>query len=244
MNGTGDYKLAVFIPVYNELDNLLRLEEAMDAFCHKSLLQPVCVMLFDDGSTDGSSDLLESICARHDNFFKYSFAKNSGVSAVWKEAARICEAPYLAQIDADLQTAPEDFNRLIPYLGEYDLVAGERERRNDNIVRIISSRVGNAVRRHFTHDGVRDTCCPLKIIHTSIAKDIPMLTGLHRFIPALVLAAGGKVKTVPVRHFPRIAGKAKFGVWNRFAGPLGDCFGVRWMMRRCIRSKAADNNSR
>ena len=79
-----------------------------------------------------------------------------------------------------------------------------------------------------------DTGCPLKIIKTEFAKKIPMFNGLHRFLPAMILLQGGRIKQVPVRHFPRVAGQAKFGLWNRLLGPLMDCFAYLWMKKKYI----------
>ena len=84
-----------------------------------------------------------------------------------------------------------------------------------------------------------DTGCPLKVIKTDFAKRIPMFKGLHRFLPAMILLQKGKIIQIPVRHFPRIAGQAKFGLWNRLLGPLSDCFAYLWMKRKYINYKVA-----
>ena len=98
----------------------------------------------------------------------------------------------------------------------------------------ISSKIANNIRRAFTKDGMDDTGCPLKIIHTDYAKRIPMYRGLHRFLPAMVLLQGGSIKQVPIQHFPRIAGQAKYGLRNRVFGPLADCFAYLWIKRKYI----------
>ncbi|MGK0309073.1 MAG: dolichol-phosphate mannosyltransferase, partial [Urechidicola sp.] len=63
---------------------------------------------------------------------------------------------------------------------------------------------------------------------------IPMFNGLHRFLPAMILLQNGKIKQIPVKHFPRIAGEAKYGFWNRLLGPLMDCFAYVWMKKKYI----------
>jgi hypothetical protein len=98
----------------------------------------------------------------------------------------------------------------------------------------MSSKIANGIRRAFTHDGMDDTGCPLKIIRTDCAKKIPMFKGLHRFLPAMILLQNEKIIQIPVRHYPRIAGQAKFGVWNRLLGPLMDCFAYLWMKKKYI----------
>ena len=95
----------------------------------------------------------------------------------------------------------------------------------------------------MTHDGALDTGCPLKVLHTDVAKRIPMFKGMHRFFPALVLLQdGGSYKQVSVRHFPRIAGKSKYHLWNRLWGPFADCFAYRWMKPRYCNFKVTENN--
>ena len=86
-----------------------------------------------------------------------------------------------------------------------------------------------------------DTGCPLKIIKTSFAKKIPMFRGIHRFLPAMILLQGGRIHQVPVRHYPRMAGKAKFGFFNRLFGPLMDCFAYLWMKNKYINYQIKEN---
>ena len=150
---------------------------------------------------------------------------------------------FSVYIDADLQTDPDDFDRLLPFAGEYALVTGIRTERKDGFVKRASSKIANAWRRMMTHDGVSDTGCPLKVLHTDVARKLPLFKGMHRFIPALVLLQeGGCYKQVPVRHFPRTAGKSKFHLWNRLAGPFMDCFAYRWMRPRYINYKVGESD--
>lgn len=114
------------------------------------------------------------------------------------------------------------------------MVIGIRAKRQDSFVKKASSRFANSFRRAFTHDGVSDTGCPLKVMHSSLAKKFPMFTGLHRFLPAMAQMVGGTVKQIEVRHYPRTAGSSKYHLFNRLIGPLGDCFGYRWMAKRYI----------
>ena len=149
---------------------------------------------------------------------------------------------YVGYIDADLQTAPDDFNLLLPYIDSYELVMGIRANRKDSWFKKIQSRIANGFRRSMTHDGVQDTGCPLKVMHTDYAKRIPFFTGMHRFLPALIQLQNGKVKQVAVRHFPRTAGVSKYHLWNRLVAPFIDCFAYRWMKKRYINYRIADGN--
>jgi len=161
------------------------------------------------------------------------------LSAAIKAGFDYIDTELTGYIDADLQTAPTDFNLLFEYIGEYDLVTGVRANRKDSFVKNMSSRIANGIRRTFTKDGMDDTGCPLKVIKTSHAKRIPMFRGLHRFLPAMILLQEGKIIQVPVQHFPRIAGKANFGLWNRLIGPLMDCFAYLWMKKKYINYEIA-----
>ena len=123
------------------------------------------------------------------------------------------------------------------------MVTGVRAERKDSIFKLVQSRIANGFRRMMTHDGATDTGCPLKVLHTDAAKRIPMFKGMHRFFPALVLLQdGGSYKQVSVRHFPRIAGKSKYHLWNRLWGPFADCFAYRWMKPRYCNFKVTENN--
>ena len=192
-------------------------------------------MLFvNDGSKDTSQQLIEDICSRNNNFSFISFKENRGLSAAIKAGFDYTTTPLVGYIDADLQTSPEDFNKLLEYSKDYHLVTGVRADRKDSFVKNMSSKIANGIRRAFTNDGMDDTGCPLKIIHTDYAKRIPMFKGLHRFLPAMILLQNGKIIQIPVQHFPRIAGKANFGLWNRLLGPLMDCFAYLWMKKKYI----------
>ncbi len=228
-----EYKLTIVVPVYNEEDNLLRVEKELLEYS-KIARQPTKILFVNDGSTDNSQDLIEAICNRQTNFSYLLFTENRGLSAAIKAGFEHTETDLVGYIDSDLQTAPEDFNKLLAYIDDYDLVTGVRADRKDSFVKNMSSKIANGIRRAFTHDGMDDTGCPLKIIKTEFAKRIPMFKGLHRFLPAMVLLQNGKIIQIPVQHFPRTAGTAKFGLWNRLLGPLMDCFAYLWMKKKYI----------
>ncbi len=228
-----EYQFTIIIPVYNEEDNLLRVEKELQNYLNIALYKTK-VLFVNDGSTDKSLQLIETICKRNTSFNFISFKENCGLSAAIKAGFDYVDTPLVGYIDSDLQTSPEDFNLLLKEIPEYDLVTGVRANRKDSFVKNISSTIANSIRRAFTKDGMDDTGCPLKVIKTAYAKRIPMFNGLHRFLPAMILLQNGKIKQVPVRHFPRMAGTAKFGLFNRLLGPLSDCFAYLWMKKKYI----------
>jgi len=227
------YEFTIVVPVYNEEDNLERVEKELSAYL-KVAVKKTRILLVNDGSSDNSQQLIESICARNADFNFISFGANRGLSAAIKAGFDHASTELVGYMDSDLQTSPEDFNILLQYFPAYDLATGVRSNRKDSFVKNMSSTIANKIRRFFTNDGMDDTGCPLKVIKTSYAKRIPMFKGLHRFLPAMILLQEGKIIQVPVRHFPRIAGTAKFGLWNRLLGPLMDCFAYLWMKKKYI----------
>lgn len=241
MNKTSNYEFTIVVPIYNEEDNISRLESEMSSYIERSSVK-TCVLFVNDGSKDNSYNLIKDICQKNEAFFYIDFSENRGLSAAIKAGIDNTDSLYVGYIDADLQTTPEDFELLIPYRSEYQLVMGIRTGRKDSLGKKISSKIANGFRRWMTKDGVADTGCPLKIIRTDYAKRIPFFTGMHRFLPALIQLQNAKVKQVPVRHFERIAGMSKFNLWNRLLGPFMDCFAYRWMKKRYINYNISSDN--
>ena len=133
-------------------------------------------------------------------------------------------------------------DRLLAERENYQLVLGIRAERKDSFVKRVSSRIANSFRRMMTKDGVSDTGCPLKVMQSSYARKIPLFNGMHRFLPALIQMVGGTVLEIPVRHYPRTAGKAKYNLRNRLVGPFKDCFAFRWMKKRYIDYKVVSGS--
>jgi glycosyltransferase involved in cell wall biosynthesis len=235
------FQFTIIVPVYNEEDNLERVEKELLAYS-KIATKTTSILFVNDGSKDKSQELIETICARQNNFNYISFQENRGLSAAIKAGFDYVTSELVGYIDSDLQTNPEDFNLLLEHIDAFDLVTGVRANRKDSFVKNMSSKIANGIRRSFTHDGMDDTGCPLKVIKTEYAKRIPMFKGLHRFLPAMILLQEGKIIQIPIRHYPRIAGEAKFGVWNRLLGPLSDCFAYLWMKRKYINYKVAKHD--
>ena len=228
-----NYEFTIVVPVYNEEDNLHRVEQELNTYI-KTAIKKTQILFVNDGSKDKSQKLIEEICERNFNFSFIQFENNCGLSAAVSAGFQNTDTELVGYIDSDLQTAPEDFNLLLAEIENYELVTGVRANRKDSFVKNMSSTIANGIRRAFTHDGMDDTGCPLKVIKTDFAKKIPMFKGLHRFLPAMILLQNGRVKQIPVQHFPRIAGEAKYGLWNRLLGPLIDCFAYLWMKKKYI----------
>ena len=232
-NALKSYELTILVPIYNEAENIERLASELEIYIHTSLVKTQ-VLFINDGSTDDSLDLLEQICNINKEFNFISLSVNTGLSAAIKAGFDHTNTNLVGYIDADLQTSPMDFNLLLEYIPQFDLVTGIRNKRNDSTLKRWSSKIANSIRRSFTKDGIEDTGCPLKILKTEYAQRIPMFKGLHRFLPAMIMLQNGTVKAIPVQHFPRVAGNSKFGLHNRLWGPLMDCFAFLWMKKKYI----------
>jgi dolichol-phosphate mannosyltransferase len=230
--------LLIVVPLYDEAESLPRLNRELNKFLDVCGLD-AGVLFVNDGSKDSSQEVIEKICRGDDRYHYLQLQQNSGLSAALKAGFDYCQSKWIGYIDADLQTSPMDFLELLKYTPQYDLVTGIRADRRDGFVKRISSRIANSVRRMLIHDGIKDTGCPLKIGRAEYIKQLPFFHGMHRFIPALVLMLGGRVKQLKVRHFPRMEGKPKFHLGNRLVGPLMDALAFRWMQNHYIRYKVA-----
>ncbi|MBA5866702.1 MAG: glycosyltransferase [Nitrospira sp. CR1.3] len=229
---------SVIVPVKDERENLAPLTEGLLKVMRShaaSRTRPFEIIFIDDGSTDGSSEFMDRLAAEHPEVRTFHFDRNYGKTAALDAGFTRSAGELVIEIDADLQQDSEDILMMLPFTDSYDLVCGWRKNRQDNLVRKISSRIANVVRNIFTHDGVHDTGCPLKVFRRSALEKLYLFEGMHRFLPALTLMHGFTVKEVPVRHYPRIHGVSKFGVGNRLFKSLYDLVAVRWMQRRVLR---------
>jgi dolichol-phosphate mannosyltransferase len=144
----------------------------------------------------------------------------------------------LVIIDGDLQNDPADIPRLLAEMTNgADLVCGYRLKRQDTMMKRVTSRIANTVRSRYTKDGVRDTGCTLKAMRRKCVSALFPFKGMHRFIPALVKAAGYRLVEIPVNHRPRRFGQSKYGLGNRALRATIDMFGVRWLLSRRLNYK-------
>ena len=245
--------LSVVIPIKDERDNLSPLTEQLLHVLQgreESARAPFEIIYVDDGSMDGSSDVMDQLARQHASIIVLHFDRNYGQSAGFDAGFKRSTGALVATLDGDLQNDPADIATLLPLTKQFDLVCGWRTNRHDSLVRKISSRIANAVRSAVTGDHVHDTGCSLKIFRREVVDRLQLFTGMHRFFPALALMQGFTVTEVPVRHNPRIRGYSKYGVGNRLFKGIYDLIAVRWMQHRCLRYRfragsppAPDNRS-
>jgi dolichol-phosphate mannosyltransferase len=222
-------KVSVVIPLYNEQDNVARLQQELEAGLAGVEHE---VVLVDDGSRDATLQKID----RKPNVRVVEFEKNTGQSAAMYAGLHAAKGDVLVLLDGDLQNDPADIPKLLAEVERgYDLVCGYRASRKDTLSKRLTSRFANFVRSRFTKDGVRDTGCTLKAMRKECREALVPFYGMHRFIPALVKGMGYKITEIPVNHRPRTAGVSKYGFGNRALKATMDMFAVRWMLSRQIK---------
>src|SRR5881296_3512075 len=231
-------ELSLVIPVYNERDNLpVLVEEIGRALAGGLAGRSYEIVAVDDGSTDGSLDVLKALKRDHPELHIVAFAANAGQTAAFAAGFRAARGRVAVTLDADLQNDPADIPALLDELERSGAAAvvGYRVDRRDSGWKRLQSRIANGVRNRLNRETIRDTGCSLKAFRADAARELPLFNGMHRFLPTLIKMQGGRVSEVPVRHRPRRFGRTKYGMWNRVFRSLADAFAVRWMQRRALR---------
>jgi len=232
---TDSLAVSVIVPLFNEEENMSILQSELRAALagvdHE-------IIFVDDGSIDRTAERVEKAA----NVRVIRFAKNGGQSAAIYAGLRAANGAVAVLIDGDLQNDPVDIPRLLAEISRgADLVCGYRARRKDSLVRRLTSRIANAVRSRFTKDGVRDTGCTLKAMRRECVGALVPFKGMHRFIPALIKAAGYRLVEIPVAHRARRFGQSKYGLGNRALRATIDMFGVRWLLSRRLNYKIRES---
>jgi dolichol-phosphate mannosyltransferase len=232
--------LSLVIPVYNERDNLAILHREIT-----EVLRPMGdsyeILFVDDGSTDGSDGVLRGLRKTDPRVRVLSFARNAGQSAAMDAGFKGARGDVVATLDADLQNDPADIPRLLEALPGWDAVVGVRRRRQDSLVRRVSSRVANYVRNRLSDETITDTGCSLKVFRRAPLQRLVLYNGMHRFLPTLLKMEGFRVQEISVGHRPRRHGESKYGIGNRLLPSFMDLLAVRWMKRRKLRYEVKDD---
>ena len=233
--------LSLVIPAYNEQEVIPALLQRVEA----SLIQvgrPFEVVIVDDGSSDSTPNLLYDAIKWLPWLRVLRMAKNSGQSAAFQAGFKAARGQLIATIDADLQNDPEEISRLVQLLESegYDMINGWRKDRHDTPFRRWQSRVANRIRNRLSGETINDSACSLKVYKRHCLDGMFMFNGAHRFMPTLVKMRGFTVLEVPVKHSPRFAGTAKYGLRNRALRAFKDLLGVRWLKSRFLRYQVSE----
>ena len=223
--------VSVVIPLFNEEENLPILAgeivDALEGLAYE-------VIFVDDGSLDGSLDVLRRLRQEDVRRRVFRLPRRCGQSVAYAAGFEAVRGPVTVTLDADLQNDPADIPKLLAILPECDMVSGIRVRRNDTLAKRVASRIANRVRNAVLKDSVTDVGCSLKAYRSEFVKRLVMFDGMHRFLPALLKMQGARIKEVAVNHRPRRHGRSKYTIVQRLRRTLPDLLAVRWMQSRWI----------
>lgn len=226
--------ISVVVPFYNEETNVpLMAKQIQNALAALEGYTFECLFV-NDGSQDATRAALDKIQAEQPHMRAVHFRENHGQSAAVLYGLRHANGEFLFTLDGDLQNDPCDIPKFLELLQDYDCVCGYRQKRNDTFIRRLSSKIGNGFRNLVLHDGVRDSGCGSKGFRRECIQHLVAFNGAHRFIPAIMIAAGKSIVECPVTHHPREHGVSKYGINNRLWRGLYDLIGVAWLRKRFL----------
>jgi len=230
--------LSIVIPLKDESENIGPLADELTGIMELHPWSWECVWV-DDGSKDGSLLNLERLVQEDPRHRYISFEKNAGQSAAFWAGFRAARGATLATIDGDGQNDPAGIPSLMEMVesGECDMANGYRARREDTLVRKLSSRIANSFRNWVTGKTVRDVGCSTRVFRRECVESLPQFKGMHRFLPTIVAIKGFRLAEAPVNHRPRVYGKTKYSIKNRLWVGLADTFGVLWLRKRAFHFK-------
>ncbi len=230
---------SIFVPFYNEEENIaLFFDELIKIIFNINKLHNFEIICINDGSKDKTNIFLNEYKKKYDFIKVFDLLNNKGQSNAIYYGIQNAKYENIITIDGDCQNDPQDIKKMItlyqkdPFI---PLLSGERNKRKDSIIKIISSRVANKFRNFVFKDGCKDTGCSLKIFKKNIFLQIPFFDGIHRFIPSLFVGFGYNVRYINVNHRPRRKGQSNYGIFNRLFKGLKDIFVVKKIIRKHIK---------
>lgn len=234
MRSAADPELSVVIPAHDEAGNLGPLIAEIVALLRGRL--PFEIIVVDDASRDGTRQTLLAARAEFPELRAFVHAQRAGQSTAVRNGVREAGADWVATLDGDGQNDPADILTLLDRRDragpEVRCLIGWRVDRQDGLVKRLTSRIANAVRRQLLGDATPDAGCGLKLFERAAFLDLPYFDHMHRYLPALFQRAGWSVLSVPIRHRPRTRGVSKYGTLGRAWAGLADLRGVAWLIRR------------
>lgn len=214
---TAKYDVSVFIPVYNEEENIVLLQGRISEALNNQNFSYEIIYV-DDGSKDASYSILKQIAIQNHNIKVIKFRRNFGQTAAMSAGIDAAEGKVLIPMDSDLQNDPSDIPNLLNKINEgYDVVSGWRKNRKDTFInRKLPSMLANKLISWLSGVNLHDYGCTLKAYRAEVLKDIRLYGELHRFIPICASWVGAKVTEIPVKHHERQFGQSKYGINRTF----------------------------
>jgi len=229
-DSTTQIDVSLVIPVYNESASIPLLLDELEPVM-LGLNKPFEVIMVDDGSADGTAELLKDLGANRLWLHPLILPENRGQSAALYAGFLASRGAAIVVMDGDMEHDPKNIPSLLAKLWEgYDLVCGRRMKRNDAWIRRVGSRVGNAVRNAVLHDGIQDATW--KVFRREFVDYLLPFNGMHRFFPPIFRRLGARIAEAPVTHRARQHGQSHYKTWDRLRRGIADLFGVAWYLRR------------
>src|SRR5215210_146898 len=228
--GRGRLVLSIVIPIYNEVENIPELHEELQGVLVK-LGRPYEILYVDDGSKDGSFNLLRKLSEEHPEVVVIQFRRNFGQTAALAAGLEASQGDVVIFMDGDLQNDPAEIPRLVQTMeeGGFDVVSGWRKNRQDaEISRKLPSRMANWLISRVSGVQLHDYGCTLKAYRRDVLKNVRLYGEMHRFIPAYAAWAGATVTEMPVNHRARKYGTSKYGI-NRTIKVLLDLLTLKFL---------------
>jgi glycosyltransferase involved in cell wall biosynthesis len=222
-------EISVFLPVFDEEPNLVLLHEKLDVAL-RALGRPAEIIYVDDGSTDGSLNVLRQLARLDKRVRVVALRRNYGQTAAMAAGIDAASGDVLIPMDADMQNDPADIVRLLDKLDEgYDVVSGWRKNRQDKLItRKIPSMIANRIISWIGGVPLHDYGCSLKAYRRESLEDVHLYGEMHRFIPIYASWAGARVAEIPVEHHARTMGKSKYGL-SRTIKVVFDLMTIKFM---------------
>lgn len=219
-------EISVIVPLFNEEGNVKKLHEKIVEACRR-LGKSFEIIFVDDGSKDDTVKEAEDLSPLK----LIKFRKNFGQTAAFDAGIKEAKGDIVITMDGDLQNDPADINLLLDEMKKgYDVVSGWRWQRKDTLMKHLSSRAANLLRKILIQDNIHDSGCSLKAYKREAFANVDLFGEMHRFMPALLQLEGFKVGEVKVSHHPRVHGKTKYN-WKRGLKGIVDMVSV-WFWRK------------
>ncbi len=223
--------LSVTVPICNEAGNIVPLYERISSTMVQ-IGQPWELILVNDGSTDGSEEILDEIAAKDPAVKVIHFRRNFGQTAAMMAGFDHARGDIIIPIDGDMQNDPADIPLMLAKLKEgYDVCSGWRKDRKDNAVkRNLPSIMANRLISFVSGVQLHDFGCSLKAYRRDVIEGVRLYGEMHRFLPIYVSWHGARIAEVPVRHYARTSGASKYGL-ERVLKVLADLIVVKFLDR-------------
>ncbi|MCU0606295.1 MAG: glycosyltransferase family 2 protein [Candidatus Edwardsbacteria bacterium] len=222
--------ISVVIPVCNERQTLEPLYRQVREVLAANKLAGEIIFV-DDGSSDGSWEIIKTLARRDKRVAAISFRRNFGKAAALTAGFARAGGGIIITMDGDLQDDPAEIPRFIEKLGEgFDLVSGWKQSRQDPLSKTVPSRLFNWATARTSGVRLHDFNCGFKAYRAAVLREVSIYGELHRYIPVLAHQRGYRIAEIAVRHHPRVTGRSKYG-WGRLVKGYLDLLTVVFLTR-------------